>query len=124
MLSAHTRTTLKRLFFPDLQALLGQMRQQGLAWYVQASLPELLWESHVAFGEALLQEACRLLNSGGTPGSRAAQMLAAARFQWERLLDLPFGSVVIVELQELLKVLEAASALAQPSPGQLFIGGL
>lgn len=119
VLSDHIRRSLKRAFFDDFVAVLAQLRREGLLSVPQTALPELLWDCHVSFGEALLHEARRLIVSGGTPASRAAQMLAASRFQFERLLDLPYGSLTIIELDELLTVLHTACERVAKEEGQL-----
>ncbi len=107
------------IFFDDLKAVLNLLRERGLAYYYNDALPELLWEAHMAFCDALMRENCRLIVSGGTPGSRVSEMLRAARFQWERLLDLPFDSVTIVPLRELLSALNAAAAMVKAEEEQL-----
>lgn len=118
-ISAHLREARRVTFFDDLRALLSELREDELAFYTNETLPELLWDTHMAFCEALMRESCRLIISGGTPGSRIAQMLRAARFQWERLLDLPFGSVIIVPVDEMLTSLTDASAIVKAEEEQL-----
>lgn len=119
VLSEHIRRSLKTAFYDDFLALLSRLHKEGMLSWAQPALPELLWDCHVSFGEALLAEARRLIQSGGTPASRAAQMLAAARFLFERLLDLPYGSLTIIELQELLSVLDEAITRVAKEEGQL-----
>ena len=109
VLTAHLREARKQAFFPELAALLQALKEQGLAYFSRGSLPELLWDTHMAFADTLTAEICRLIISGGTPASRALEMLGTARFQWERLLDLPYGSVDIVPAEELLVSMEDAS---------------
>ena len=108
VITAHLREARKQAFYPELLTLLQALRDQELAYFSRGSLPELLWDTHMAFADTLTAEICRLIISGGTPASRALEMLGTARFQWERLLDLPFGSVDIVPAQELLAAMEAA----------------
>jgi len=119
VISAHIRGARKAGFFPALVAVLEELKQAGLAHYHNACLPELLWDTHAAFLEAMMQESCRLVLSGGTPGSRLVEMLRAARFQWERLIDLPYGSVVIVPAEEMLRVLGTACTRVQAEEEQL-----
>ena len=117
--SANLNQARRATFFGGLKALLNTLREEGLAYYYNDALPELLWESHMAFCGALMRECCRLIISGGTPGSRVLEMLRAARFQWERLLDLPFSSISIVPVDELLFVLKGASSMVQAEDEQL-----
>ncbi len=119
VLTAHLREARKQAFYPELLALLQALREQGLAFYTRATLPELLWDAHMAFADTMTGEICRLIVSGGTPASRALDLLNTARFQWERLADLPFGSVAIVPAEEMLAVIDAASRRVRLEDGQL-----
>jgi len=119
VISAHIRDARKAGFFAALVGLLGDMKEMGLAHYHNECLPELLWDAHAAFLEAMMQESCRLVLSGGTPNSRLIEMLRAARFQWERLIDLPYGSVEIIPADEMLAVLGAACSRVQAEEEQL-----
>lgn len=119
VLSQHVRDTNQRVFLAELQRLLQSLRDQGICHYSQSALPELAWDSHAVFGEAMLQEAVRLLRSGATPASRAAQLLATQRFLWERLFDLPFDGLSIVPLEELLAVMGSACKLVSLQETQL-----
>ena len=119
VISAHIRDARKAGFFAALVGLLGDMKEMGLAHYHNECLPELLWDAHAAFLEAMMQESCRLVLSGGTPNSRLIEMLRAARFQWERLIDLPYGSVEIIPADEMLAVLGSACSRVQAEEEQL-----
>jgi len=119
VLTAHLREARKQAFYAELVALLQALREQGQAFYTRASLPELLWDAHMAFADTMTGEICRLIVSGGTPASRALDMLGTARFQWERLADLPFGSVDIVPAGEMLEVIDLASRRVRLEDGQL-----
>lgn len=119
VISAHIRDARKAGFFAALVGLLGDMKEMGLAHYHNECLPELMWDAHAAFLEAMMQESCRLVLSGGTPNSRLIEMLRAARFQWERLIDLPYGSVEIIPADEMLAVLGAACTRVQAEEEQL-----
>lgn len=122
-MSAHLREARRAIFFDDLRALLSVLREEGLAYYDNDILPELLWDTHMSFCEALMREGCRLIISGGTPGSRMAQMLRVVRFQWERLLDLPFSGMIIVPADEMIRSLSLASAIVKAEEEQLRFDG-
>ena len=119
VIAAHIREARKTAFFDDLKALLRRMKEEGLAYFSNESLPELLWDTHMVFCDTLLLENCRLIISGATPGSRMLQMLQAARFVWERLLDLPFGCIDIIGADELIQTLVEASAIIRMEQEQL-----
>ena len=78
-MSAHLREARRATFFDDLRALLGDLREEGLAHFDNDTLPELLWDTHMSFCEALMREGSRLIISGGTPGSRMAQFCVAGK---------------------------------------------
>ncbi|MHC1786026.1 MAG: TetR/AcrR family transcriptional regulator [Christensenellales bacterium] len=123
-ITAHLRQARKQAFYADLLAILSGLRDQGLAHFGSASLPELLWDTHMAFCDTMLAESCRIIASGATPAGRWVDMLRAARFQWERLLDLPFGSVTIIEADEMLSLLRLACDKVRLEEEQLrFDGG-
>ena len=46
-------------------------------------------------------------------------LLHAARLQWERMLDLPFGSMTILPAEEMLQALQAAQQQLDPQDLQL-----
>ncbi len=73
----------------------------------------------MVFCDTLLLENCRLIISGATPGSRMLQMLQAARFVWERLLDLPYACIEIIGGDELMQTLDEASAIIRLEQEQL-----
>ena len=108
VITQHVRASLKSGFYADVLATLEKLRDQGTAFYTNAALPELLWEAHMAFLTVLTQEGCRLVVSGGTPASRVIEMLHAIRFLWERMLDIPYGTMDILPAEELLQTLTAA----------------
>lgn len=111
VIAAHIHEAKKTAFFDELKALLSQLREEGIAFFTNDSLPELLWDNHMVFCDTLLTENCRLINSGETPGSRMLQMLQAARFSWERLLDLPYGSISILPADELMQTAKEISEI-------------
>lgn len=113
------RQARKEAFFGELLRLLKLLKEEGLAHFQSPSLVELLWETHLGFADTILQESCRVILSGATPASRWLDLLRAARFQWERLLDLPYGSVIIVQAQELSAHLERACELVRLEEEQL-----
>jgi len=119
VIAEHIREAKKTAFFDELKALLSQMQEEGIAFFSNESLPELLWDTHLVFCDTLLAENCRLIISGETPGSRMLQMLQAARFSWERLLDLPYGSISILPADELMQTLKEVSDIIRMEEEQL-----
>lgn len=97
---------LRETLLPELEAMLVRLREEGVAFWHQDRLPELVWDAHAALFERLMTCADRL-RSGGAAGDVVAY-LEAARFLWERVLDLPFGSMEIVRAEEALAAMHAA----------------
>ena len=100
----------RELYFPILQKTLVSLREQGEAFWHQDALPLLLWESHMALCHSIVLKACASLKNGDNMPAACLSLLHAARFQWERLLDLPYGSFRIIDAQELVDTLGTAYA--------------
>ncbi len=98
----------RSLFFPVLEETLKALRVQNKAFWREESLPSLVWETHTAFCHTLVREACQSLATEENMASVSLNLLRAARFQWERLLDLPFDSVRIIDAEELADNINAA----------------
>ena len=119
MIEAYRRQSLKRGFYSHLLSLLQKMRDQGEVSLFNDALVELLWDAYVSFFGTMLMEGVRLLESGGTPASRAVDLLRATRLHWERMLLLPWGSVVIVEAEEMQAALQQGLHMVALQEGQL-----
>lgn len=119
IIELHRRQSVKKGFYSDLLALLRRMQEADEITLFSEALAELLWDGYMAFFGTILSEGVRLMDSGGTPASRAVDLLRAARLHWERMLLLPFGSVVIVEADELVNTLQGALTLVSGQEGQL-----
>ena len=98
----------RSLFFPVLQETLAHLRDQNKAFWREESLPALVWDAHAAFCQTLVREVCDSLATEESMTAISLSLLRAARFQWERLLDLPFDSVRIIDAAELTSNINAA----------------
>ncbi len=90
----------REAFKPELSRLLCELREAGTAYFTRPALPDLLWEAHAAF---MIEAISALYRKEGAQ-RRLLDVIEAARFTWERLLDLPYGAVEIVRLPETLAV--------------------
>lgn len=106
--SRHMSEARRQLFFPELEQLLLEMKEKKLAYWREEALPLFLWETHMAFCQTITQEACSFLKQGELSPAYCLKLLHASRFQWERLLDIPFGSIRIINATELMSVLNEA----------------
>lgn len=98
----------RSLFFPVLKETLQALKAQNKAFWREERLPSLVWDAHTAFCHTLVREACQSLATEENMASVSLNLLSAARFQWERVLDLPFDSVRIIDAQELSDNMTAA----------------
>ncbi len=104
------RRARKALYLPELRETLHAMALSEEAGFAGGALTELLWDSHAAFIETVMEKVCKLAMTEEAPGSSLTDLLRVARFHWERMLDLPYGSVVIIEAPELLATFQSATA--------------
>ena len=99
----------KQLFFPELCRLLELLKSQGVFYFTQPMLPELLWDTYTALYQRMMQEAASIRQGGPTAG--VIQLIEAERFLWERLLDAPFGSMELIRGDEALQVISHAISM-------------
>ena len=105
-------SAIRQCFFEEFSALLQELAQKEMAFLPVAGLPELVFGAY--------QTECRLMLRTGadmalrkdarSSAAGATDMLQAARYLMERVLDLPFGSVRIADAAELDRVLRDCAA--------------
>lgn len=98
----------KRLFYPEFYAILNMIRNEQKAFWRIESLPELLWDAHAGFTASCIMEVLKSFKSDEDIQGLLYDKLAAARFIWQRTLDLPYGAVYIIKLQELVKAFKSS----------------
>lgn len=98
----------RQLFLAPLVETVEQMKKEGTAFFRENDLPALLWESHIAFGHALVRAVMSALYTDENAAQKCVMLLNLARFQWQRLLDVPSGSVTIVDAGELYETVQKA----------------
>jgi AcrR family transcriptional regulator len=103
------RLALREVFSPELDQLLTRLKSANLVHFTLTKMPDLLWETHTAFFEAVI--ACVVSHSKSRPAlaGQLRDIVNAERFLWERVLDAPFGSIQIVSLDEILSTVSYAS---------------
>lgn len=88
----------RALFLPEAARLLAVMEKQGLASVGSLPVGELVWAAHTAFCQGVLH----LIRTQPPPFADVLlPQLRALRFLWERVLDLPYGSMTIIGLEEM-----------------------
>lgn len=99
----------KQLFFPEFKKLLETLQTQHQAFYNLNALPDLLF---TAFTQSLEGIICASSTDDKTQiPIQVSELLQAMRFIFERCLDLPYGSMDIISLDELLFTLNHAIQL-------------
>ncbi len=91
----------KQIFRPELDNLLFQLRSDRRAFWTPEYLPTLCWDLFLAGQQTLLSVADALCGKTAE-AAELALSINAMRFAWERLLDIPYGSMTIVRAEEAL----------------------
>lgn len=102
------KQTARSLYLPPFREVLRALAAEEKASLPVPGLEILVWECVWALGDEMLKEGCRAAPDGALPSGRLSDLLRAARFILERTLDLEYGSVVILETEELLTALRQA----------------
>ncbi|MGI6671005.1 MAG: TetR/AcrR family transcriptional regulator [Christensenellales bacterium] len=98
----------RQLFLPELERVLEALREQDLVGSASMQVIALVWEAFMAFSTNALAQ-------GVNAPDTLLSSLRAARFMWERVLDVPYGSLHILPYEELMSVLTYASDKAAAS---------
>ena len=109
-------SALENLFLPEIKGQLIMLRASGSAYWHMARQSELVWDTHTALYGRLMQCAHQL--RGGGAATEVVEYLEAARFLWERTLDLPFGSMEIVRADEALQAIHQTIKHVNHLPGE------
>lgn len=103
---------LRLRFLPELEQILAEMRAQGTASFGSLPVAELVWDAAMAFVANTLLSIAR--DAPPTP-AQLLPRLNALRFLLERVLDIPYGSVTIISLEEFADTLTYAARKAAAS---------
>lgn len=100
----------RAVFLPEMERLLESMREKGECYFFQPALPSLLFDAYAALYQKLLS-CCAVYVNTGARGPEI-EAINAARFLFERLLDLPYGSMVIIDPDEAVSAAWNAAHIA------------
>ena len=101
-----TRRSLRRLFKPELQNVLMVLGETGAARIARARLDDVMFEACTAFYDEVCEAVIQCARSGESVARPVTQVVEAERFLWERALDMDYGSVTLVRLDETLPMLD------------------
>ena len=65
-----------------------------------------MFECYTAFYDQMCETMLRCIREGGSVPDEMCAVVDAARFLWERTLDMDYGSVEAVKLEETIPMME------------------
>ena len=104
------RQSLRQLFKPELENLLMILNETGAAHISRPRLEDVVFEAYTAFYDELCEAMAQCVRQGKSVSHDVTLAVEAARFLWERVLDMDYGSVELIRLDDMLPVLERIAA--------------
>ena len=96
----------RELVKPEIENLLMILGETGQAHSARPGLEDLVFEIHIAMYDEICETLSRCVREGIGAAQAFRETVEAARFLWERVLDMDYGSMEIVKLDEMLPVAE------------------
>ena len=106
MVAAQIRAQ-ETLFLPEVRRLLDLLKAEKQAFWNLPMLPDLVWHTYTSLYGDMISFAGELMKGSSQPG-KIISILEAARFIFERTLDLPYGSIEIIRADEALNTVNLA----------------
>jgi len=100
------RAALREYFKPELGDLMMILTETGAAHVSRRGLEDLVFECYTAFYDQMCETMLRCIREGGSVPDEMCAVVDAARFLWERTLDMDYGSVEAVKLEEAIPMME------------------
>ena len=110
------RQSQRELFKPEMENLLLILNETGAAHISRPRLDDVVFEAYTAFSDEMCEVIAQCARQGRSVAADVTQVVAAARFLWERVLDLDYGSMELIRLDEMLPVLERVAAKLREQP--------
>lgn len=104
------RQSQRRLFKPELENLLMILNETGAAHISRPRLEDVVFEASTAFYDEVCEAVTQCVRQGQSVSHDVTLAVEAARFLWERVLDMDYGSIELVRLDEALPLLERVAA--------------
>ena len=101
MLDGALRQRQRALFKPELQNLLMILNETGAAHIARPRLDDVVFEAFTAFYDELCETIITCSQQGRSVAHDVTAVVEAARFMWERVLDMAYGSMELVKLDEI-----------------------
>lgn len=96
----------RALFKPEMENLLLILNETGAAHIARPRLDDVVFEAYTAFCDEMSEVILQCARQGRSVAHDVTQVTEAARFLWERALDMDYGSMELIKLDEMLPVLE------------------
>lgn len=100
------RQSQRQLFKPEMENLLLILNETGAAHVSRPRLDDVVFEAYTAFSDEMCEVITLCSRQGRSVAADVTQVVSAARFLWERVLDMDYGSMELIRLDEMLPVLE------------------
>lgn len=104
------RQSQRQLFKPELENLMLILNETGAAHISRPRIEDVVFEAFTAFGDELCETIVQCAAQDRTVAHDVTQVVEAARFLWERVLDMDYGSMELIKLDEMLPVLERVAS--------------
>lgn len=96
----------RALFKPEMENLLLILNEAGAAHIARPRLDDVVFEAYAAFCDEMCEVLLQCARQGRSVARDVTQVVEAARFLWERTLDMDYGVMELIRLDEMLPVLE------------------
>ena len=104
------RATMRQTFKRELGDLLMILNETGAAHVSRIGLENLVFEVFTAFYDEMCETILACVRTGVSVADPLTEVVASARFLWERVLDMDYGSVEIVKLEEAIPMMERVAS--------------
>ena len=110
VLDGARRQCLRQQFKPEMQNLLMILNETGAARIARPRLEDVVFEACTALYDEVCGAVAQCARQGKSVVRDVTEAVEAARFLWERTLDMDYGTIELVRLDEMLPVLERVAA--------------
>ena len=100
------RGELRQLFKPELSDLMMILTETGVAYAARPGIEHLVFECFTAFYDQMCEAMLSCVRTGENVADTLMNVVSSARFMWERMLDIEYGSVEIVDLETVIPMME------------------
>lgn len=104
------RSAMRETFKQELGDLMMILNETGAAHVSRIGLENLVFEVFTAFYDEMCETILECVRTGVSVADPLTEVVSAARFLWERTLDMDYGSVEIVKLEEAIPMMERVAS--------------